>query len=62
MINLNDHIKEIDGVEYVPLKLAQQAVAEVYNYEKYQAKLDNAMADFKKAMNDINSITDDLDD
>ena len=62
MTNLNDHIKEIDGIKYVPLDLAQKAIAEVYQYEKYQDKLSNAMAEFKTAMNDINSITNEVND
>lgn len=60
MINLNDYTKEIDGVQYVPLKIAQEAVSEVYRFENYQTKLDTALADFSKAMNDLNSTVEDI--
>ena len=62
MINLNDHIVEIEEEKYVPLKIAQQAVAEVYNFQNYQTKLDTAMQEFKSAIKDINSLTNDIDD
>ena len=60
MINLNDYIKEVDGVQYVPLKVAQEAVAETYQLEKYQGKLGEAMFELKKAMDEIGDITEDL--
>ena len=60
MVNLNEHIKEIDGVQYVPLKVAQEAVAEVYRFENYQNKLDSALADFSKALNGISSTVEEI--
>jgi|SaaInl6LU_22_DNA_1037377.scaffolds.fasta_scaffold32222_2 hypothetical protein len=55
MINLNDHVVEIDGKEYVPLTVAQAAVAETYN----DTKLDDAMEMIKKAVNEMNSSVND---
>ena len=46
MINLNDYIEEFGNEEYVPLKIAQAAVAEAYN----DTKLDDAMNLIKKAL------------
>jgi len=40
MINLQDYIRVIDGEEYVPLKKAQEAISEVFSYDK---KLDSEM-------------------
>lgn len=62
MINLNDYIVEVGDEEYVPLKIAQAAVAEAYQFDEYQKKLDAAMNDFKNAMNNINNLTEDIDD
>jgi len=63
MINLNDYIEEFGNEEYVPLKIAQAAVAEAYN----DTKLDDAMNLIKKALEDVNSsvkdaLKEDLDD
>ena len=59
MINLNDHIVEFENVQYVPLKIAQAAVAEAYN----DNKLDEAMSLVRSAINDINkSVNDALKD
>ena len=55
MINLNDHVVEIDGKEYVPLTVAQAAVAETYN----DTKFDDAMEMIKKAVNEMNSSVND---
>jgi glutamate dehydrogenase/leucine dehydrogenase len=62
MIDLKDYIVEVGGIEYVPLNIAQQALEEAYRYEEYQAKLDKAMNEFKSALNNINSITKDIND
>ena len=59
MINLNDHTVEFDNVQYVPLKIAQAAVAEAYS----DNKLDEAMSLVRSAINDINkSVNDALKD
>jgi predicted DNA-binding ArsR family transcriptional regulator len=39
-MNLKKHIKVIDGVEYVPLKIANKAVEEVF---EYNSKIDKEM-------------------
>jgi len=51
MINLNDHVVVRQDIEYVPLKIAQAAVAEAYN----DNKLDEAMSLIKKALEDVNN-------
>tara|TARA_S200002703_G_C3577290_1_gene177289 strand:+ start:22 stop:204 length:183 start_codon:yes stop_codon:yes gene_type:complete len=59
MINLEEHIVEIDGVKYVTLEIAQTAVAANIN----QSKLDDAMIMIQNSINQINdginSITED---
>lgn len=50
MINLKDYIVEIGEEEYVPLKIAQAAVAEAYN----DNKLDEAMSMIRKAVSEMN--------
>lgn len=51
MINLEDYIKEIEGVKYVPLDIAQAAVASGIN----ESKLDDAMTMIKNSINDLNN-------
>ena len=59
MINLNDHTIEVQGIKYVPLEIAQAAVAETYN----DTKLDDAMDMIKKAVSEMNqSVNDALKD
>ena len=60
MINLKEQVREFDGIEYVPLIVAQQAVDEAYEFQKYQAKLDDALQTFNKAMNDLNTTVEDI--
>ena len=50
MINLEEHIVEIEGVKYVTLEVAQAAVAETYNIDK----LDDAMNIIEKAVKEMN--------
>ena len=50
MINLKDYIVEVGDEEYVPLKIAQAAVAEAYN----DNKLDEAMSMIEKAVKEMN--------
>ena len=59
MINLNDHIKKIDGMKLIPLEIAQAAVAEAYSSNK----LDEAMDLIQKSIEDMNeSLNDALKD
>ena len=50
MINLRDHIIEIEGKKFVPLEIAEAAVAVSYN----DTKLDDAMDMIKQAVKDMN--------
>ena len=60
MINFKEHIIELDGVEYIPLKIAETAIAETYEYKKYENKLNEALIGLKEAMAEIDDITEDL--
>ena len=40
MIKLEDHIKVVDGIEYIPVDIAKKAIDEVFQYNK---KLDSEM-------------------
>tara|TARA_B100000497_G_C7597740_1_gene359320 strand:- start:644 stop:826 length:183 start_codon:yes stop_codon:yes gene_type:complete len=59
MINLEEHIVEIEGVKYVTLEIAETAIAANIN----QSKLDDAMLMIQNSINEINdginSITED---
>ena len=59
MINLEEHVVEIEGVKYVTLEIAEAAVAANIN----QSKLDDAMILIQNSINQINdginSITED---
>ena len=51
MIKLEDHIKVVDGVEYVPLEIAKASIAVAYN----DKQLDQAMNMIKKSIEEINN-------
>ena len=61
MTNLHDHIVNIEGVDYVPLKIAQEAVAETLQIGDYHTKLTDTMAEFQKALKEIDSTLEDID-
>ena len=63
-INLDEHKVYVESLkmEMVPLSIAQKAVAEMYEYEKYQAKLDEAMKMMNDAFKDINNSVEEIDD
>ena len=59
MINLEEHIIEIEGKKYVPLDIAQTAQKEGFN----TSQLDEAMKLIKTSIKDINkSVNDSLKD
>ena len=64
MINLEEHKVYVEShkMDMVPLSIAYQAIAEMYEYEKYQAKLDEAMKQINDALKDINNSVEELDD
>lgn len=51
MINIEDHIVEIEGKEYVPADIAIEAVIQAVNAEK---NLVSALSEFKSALKDLN--------
>ena len=55
MINLNDHVVERQGIEYVPLTVAQAAVSEAYS----DTKFDDAMNLIKNAVKEVNNSVND---
>jgi hypothetical protein len=50
MINLEEHVVEIEGVKYVTLEIAEAAIAANIN----QSKLDDAMILIQNSINQIN--------
>ena len=54
-INLKDHIKVIDGEEYVPLALVDQHVSETYGkeFESINKLMTKAFSDYNKSLKDI---------
>ena len=59
MINLEEHIIEIEGKKYIPLDIAQTAQSEGFN----TSQLDEAMKLIKTSIKDINkSVNDSLKD
>ena len=58
-IKIEDHIVDIEGKQYVPLEIAQAAIAVAYN----DNKLDEAMNLIKQSVDEINkSVNDALKD
>jgi len=55
MINLKDHVVVRQNIEYVPLEIAEAAIAEAYN----DTKLDDAMDMIKKALSEMNNSVND---
>ena len=51
MINLEEHIVEIDGKKYIPYDNVVNMLNEAYN----TPKLDDAFDNLNKAINDINN-------
>ena len=51
MIDLKEHVVVRQDKEYVPLEIAQAAVAEAYS----STKLDEAMNELNKTIDDINN-------
>jgi len=59
MINLREHVVVRQDIEYVPLEIAEAAIAEAYN----DTKLDDAMNLIKTAIKEMNdSVNDALKD
>jgi len=58
MINIEDHIVEIEGKEYVPADIAIEAVIQAVNAEK---NLVSALSEFKSALKDLNDDFKDVD-
>ena len=56
MSKLEDHVVTIDGIEYVPLEIAQKAIQEVFTYDK---KLNTEMNKLDGYVRYISNILDD---
>jgi len=54
-IKLQDHIKEIDGVKYVPLKIVDEYVAETYTNKvgEINKLMTKAFSDYDNSLKDI---------
>ena len=57
MVNLNDHIKNIEGEDYVPLKLVKQllenSTVSKSEYLNNQAQFDDAMKNLEKYIKEV---------
>lgn len=55
MINLEEFKFVIDGNDYVPLKVAQQAVSEASGIADGSSQIEDAVSTLKKAVEDMNN-------
>ena len=56
MIKIEDHVIEVDGVKYVPLEIAQAAIAVAYNDNKLDEAVNiirDSVEEMNKSVNDI---------
>jgi len=54
MIDLLEHVVKLEGVDYVPLSIAQQALAEVSDVKSNIPELQQVMEELKIAVDNIN--------
>jgi len=54
MIDLLEHVVKLEGVDYVPLSIAQQALAEVSDVKSNIPELQQVMEELKIAVENIN--------
>ena len=59
MININDHVVEIDGIKYVPYDIAIKAVNNIYTSE-VDTKIDDLHVKLVESIKNISNIN--LDD
>ncbi|MGY8918232.1 MAG: hypothetical protein ACKVJ6_08160 [Flavobacteriales bacterium] len=57
MININEHIVEIEGTKYVPYNVAIKAIN-----QQYSQTLSESMSDFREKMSDALKGIDKIDD
>ena len=56
MIKIEDHVIEVDGVKYVPLEIAQSAIAVAYNDNKLDEAVNiirDSVEEMNKSVNDV---------
>jgi hypothetical protein len=56
MIKIEDHVIEVDGVKYVPLEIAQAAIAVAYNDNKLDEAVNiirDSVEEMNKSVNDV---------
>ena len=56
MINLEDHKVVINGVEMVPLAIAQEAVAQTYDWDKFNDAIntvEKSLKTYKSALGEV---------
>ena len=53
MINLNDHVVVRQGIEYVPLEIAQAAVDEIYTFKQYNREIEQTMSELKNVVENM---------
>ena len=54
MIDLLEHVVKLEGVDYVPLSIAQQALAEVSDVKSNIPELQQVLDELKIAVENIN--------
>ena len=56
MININDHVEEINGKKYIPYDIALKALNNIYidGVEKQVSEVENEMDKLIKKLNNIN--------
>lgn len=56
MIKIEDHVIEVDGLKYVPLEIAQAAIAVAYNDNKLDEAVNiirDSVEEMNKSVNDV---------
>ena len=61
-IRIEDYVIKVNGIEYVPLDKAQQAIIESSAYQKTAEKLDEVNSELKEAMKFMEEAVNDLKD
>lgn len=64
MINLKDHIIDVEGAKWVPLEIAEKAIKEATEKARYLNSIkaiDDAIGDIKTSMEEFNASVKNLD-
>jgi len=53
MIDLKEHVVVRQGIEYVPLEVAQAAVQEIYTFKQYNKEIEHTMSELKNVVQNM---------